>query len=100
MSKRYLTIDELQELWNAGIVIHAVYIGPIEGTDYRVLRRGEWGASDTIAWRRSQRAAYNAAKKYIAAQQKMQPTGGMHRQNSVIKRKANSAKLAGSPTSG
>ncbi len=71
---KLITAQEIQELWNAGLVIHGHYVGIVEGIEYNVYPISNW--ETTIAIRMSQRAAYNAAKKYLSAQQSVQQIGG------------------------
>ena len=56
-----ITYPEMLELWDAGLVIKAHFDGMIDGWSYSLHKIGDWDHS--IAWKKSPRACYNAAKK-------------------------------------
>lgn len=59
--KRNITQKELQELYRYRIAIREIYIGVEEGYEYTAALYG----CDPFCYKKSPRAAYNAAKKYI-----------------------------------
>lgn len=63
--KHRLIQEELEWLMEKRIAIHCLWISPKEGYDYHVT---QFGSRNTIAWRKSLRAAYNAARKWSAQQ--------------------------------
>ena len=65
-SQHTLTTDEIDWLFYHRYAITTRWIGPTEGYEYRVRHAGE---HETIAYRRSLRAAFNAAQKIEKSKQ-------------------------------
>jgi len=70
-----VTPQMLVDLFNEGIVIHRAWIMPEGRWEYTVVPAGCTTQSNRdIATRYSLSAAYNAARKYLSAQQSVHPT--------------------------
>ena len=67
-----VTSQMLLDLFDAGIVIHRAWIMPDRYWEYTVVPAGcITGTGKDIATRSTLSAAYNAARKYLSAQQSM-----------------------------
>lgn len=56
-----ISYQEMQELWDAGLVIKAHYDGAFDGWSYSLHFIGNW--DKVLAWHKTARACYNTAKK-------------------------------------
>ena len=73
MSKRFLVQQEAEWLFEHGFTIRSSWISPYEGAEYRLAYMG---SAKTLAFRKSERACYNAARKIVAAEQHAHRTPG------------------------
>lgn len=56
-----ISYQEMQELWDAGLIIKAHYDGAFDGWSYSLHLIGDWDKN--LAWHTTERACYNAAKR-------------------------------------
>ena len=68
MSKNSITVQEEQELFDKGVVIRRAWIMPDRKWEYYASPVGD--LKNTIAIKSTSRAAYNAANRWLASDDK------------------------------